>query len=112
VFCIADGGGSDTKCCPGAPACVPVTGMCVAVLHSVIIGADKTSFGKQSSIAPIMQHYVTQLGEVLRSGAIISLWKTNAVAATGSWRKSAAEFRSSRTAFCCSDKIAYWSIAY
>jgi hypothetical protein len=31
-----------------------------AVLHSVIIGADKTSFGRQSSIAPIMQHYVTQ----------------------------------------------------
>lgn len=34
------------KSCPGASTCVLVTGMCVAVLHSVIIGAEKTAFGR------------------------------------------------------------------
>ena len=64
----------------------------MAVLHNVIIGADKTSLERHSSIAPIMQHYVTQFGKVLKSGALNSKWRVDFNAATGSWRKSAVEF--------------------
>lgn len=56
------------KSCRGALTCVLVKMNCVAVLHSVIIGAAFISCEGKSVIAPIMPHYVTQLGEVLRSG--------------------------------------------
>ena len=46
------------KSCPGAVTCVPVRRMCVAVLHNVIIGADKTPLERQSSIAPISGEYL------------------------------------------------------
>lgn len=80
------------KSCPGAAPCVPVTGMCVAVLHSVIIGAEKTAFGKTIFISAYNATLCNTAWEVLRSGALNSKWKVDFNAATGSWRKSAAEF--------------------
>lgn len=66
--------------------------MCVAVLHNVIIGAERTAFGKlniDSAYNATLCNTAWGSFKERRTGFIM---KTEFDAATGSWRKSAAEF--------------------